>query len=66
MKYLFKVKRESPNKIQYTNMLTKSGVTLLNKLDNVSIEQRKINYDYYITEANKIIENFTCIQLELF
>lgn len=65
-KYLFKVKREYPNKIQYTNMLTKSGVTLLNKLDNVSIEQRKINYDYYITEANKIIENFTCIQLELF
>lgn len=49
-----------------TNMLTKSGVTILNKFDDLPIEDRKINYRYYISEAKKIIADFTEQQLELF
>lgn len=48
------------------NMLTKSGVTILNKFDDRPIEDRKINYRYYISEAQKIIADFTEQQLELF
>lgn len=48
------------------NMLTKSGVTILNKMDNVPIENRNINYAYYISEAKKIVDDFQCVQLELF
>ena len=48
------------------NMLTKSGVTILNKFDDRPIENRKINYRYYISEAKKIVADFTEQQLELF
>ena len=48
------------------NMLTKSGVTILNKFDDTPIEDRKINYRYYTSEAKKIIADFTEQQLELF
>ena len=53
---------------EYTesNMLTKSGVTILNKFDDLPIEDRKINYRYYISEAKKIVADFTEQQLELF
>ena len=75
--YLFKIKKEeiptnSSNWNEYrteesrSNMLTKSGVTILNKLDSRPIEERKINYRYYISEAEKIIAEFTHRQLELF
>jgi len=75
--YLFKVtKEEKPtdssnwneyeSKESWSNMLTKSGVTILNKFDDRPIEDRKINYRYYISEANKIIADFTEKQLELF
>lgn len=50
---------------QYQNMLTASGVTLLNKFDNKPIEERKINYRYYITEAYKIIRDLKPLQLSL-
>jgi hypothetical protein len=50
----------------WSNMLTKSGVTILNKFDDCTIEDRKINYRYYIGEAKKIIADFTEQQLELF
>ena len=49
-----------------TNMLTKSGVTILNKFDDTPIEDRKINYRYYISEAKKVIADFTEQQLSLF
>jgi len=49
-----------------TNMLTKSGVTILNKFDDTPIERRKINYRYYISEAKKVIADFTEQQLSLF
>ena len=48
------------------NMLTKSGVTILNEMNDIPIENRHINYQYYIGEANKIISEFVCQQLELF
>ena len=49
-----------------TNMLTKSGVTILNKFDDLPIEYRKVNYRYYISEARKVIADFTEQQLSLF
>ena len=48
------------------NMLTKSGVTILNRMDDLPISDRHINYNYYISEANKIIADFVYQQLELF
>lgn len=50
---------------QYQNMLTASGVTLLNNLDDLK-EDPKINYNYYISEARKIIAQFKNKQLTLF
>ena len=52
-------------KKQYQNMLTASGVTLLNNFDDLK-ENPKINYQYYINEANKIIAQFKNKQLSLF
>ena len=60
--YLFKINPEG----EQQNMLTKSGVTILNKFDDLEIEDRKINYRYYISEASKIIADFVNQQLELF
>ena len=48
------------------NMLAKSGVTILNKMDDLPIEDRHINYQYYINEANKIVSELSYVQLELF
>lgn len=48
------------------NMLTKSGVTILNNMNDIPIEGRHLNYQYYISEANKIISEFVYQQLELF
>lgn len=50
---------------QYQNMLTASGVTLLNKFDDKPIEERKINYRYYIMEVYKIIRDLKPLQLSL-
>ena len=50
----------------WSNMLTKSGVTILNEFDERPIESRKINYRYYISEAKKIVADFTEQQLSLF
>lgn len=60
--YMYKVNPEG----KYENMLTKSGVTVLNTFDDMDIKDRHINYTYYIGEANKIITDFVCQQLELF
>lgn len=62
--FLYKWKMENGVK-KYQNMLTASGVTLLNNFDDLK-ENPKINYRYYITEANKIIAQFKCKQLSLF
>ena len=60
--YLMKVDTDGSE----TNLLTKSGVTILNKFDDKPISERHINYRYYVSEANKIIRDFECQQLELF
>ena len=60
--YLFK--KDDSGKV--TNMLTKSGVTIINEYNETPIEDRHINYAYYISEAQNIIEDFVCQQLELF
>lgn len=63
--YLFKYKYEDGIKM-YTNLLTSSGVVIINTLDNsVPIEDRKINYGYYLNEAKKIIEKIKPRQLSL-
>ena len=61
---MYKIDKENASNV--SNMLTKSGVTVLNRFDDLPIENRKINYRYYISEANKIIADFTEQQLELF
>lgn len=59
---LFKVSPEGKE----INMLTKSGVTILNQFDSKPIGERHLNYLYYISEAKKIIHAFECRQLDLF
>lgn len=62
--YLYKWKDNQGIK-EYQNMLVASGVTLLNNFDDLK-KNPKINYQYYITEANKIIAQFKNKQLSLF
>ena len=38
----------------------------MNQLYDTTVEGRKINYRYYISEAKKIVADFTEQQLELF
>ena len=64
--YLFKYKEDNFGNKKYNNMLTKSGVTLLNKFDDKPINERKINYRYYESEAVKIVKALETVQLELF
>ena len=63
--YLWKWKDDNGSKA-YQNMLTASGVTILNTFDDKPIEERKINYRYYLREALKIIEELQPRQLNLF
>lgn len=49
-----------------TNLLTESGVTILNTYDEKPIEHRHINYQYYISKASKIINELKNVQLSLF
>lgn len=53
-------------RVDYINLLTASGVTILNKFDDKPIEERKINYRYYLKEALKIVEELKPRQLTLF
>lgn len=63
--YLWKWKLKDNGEKQYQNMLTASGITLLNYLDDKPIEERKINYRYYILEAYKIVRELKPLQLSL-
>lgn len=63
--YLWKWKYNDDETQSYQNMLTASGVTLLNKFDDKPIKERKINYRYYIMEAYKIIRDLKPLQLSL-
>lgn len=61
----FDISIPCPTEKQYQNMLTASGVTLLNYLDDKPIKERKINYRYYIMEAYKIIRELKPLQMSL-
>ena len=63
--YLWKWKDDNGIKA-YQNMLASSGVTILNKFDDKPINERKINYRYYLGEALKIVEELKPRQLSLF
>lgn len=63
--YLYKRKKLSDGKFQYDNMLVGTGVIILNKFDNKPIEERKINYRYYIMEAYKLLTTIKPRQLSL-
>lgn len=60
--YLFKVDDNGKE----TNMLTKSGVTILNKVTDSTTENKHVNYRYYISEAYAMIEKLRSVQLSLF
>lgn len=62
--YLYKYKIENGIK-KYQNMLTQSGVTIANNFNKLPSELN-INYNYYINEANKIINQLRTKQLSLF
>ena len=62
--YLWKWKGNE-NMKQYQNMLSDSGVTLLNKLDDVDIKDRKINYAYYTKQAYGVLRELKPLQLTL-
>ena len=62
--WLYKVK-EDKDKLSYENMLKKSGIRILNKIDNTNVPT-DMNYTYYISEARKIVNELECRQLDLF
>lgn len=62
--YLWKWKKDGNSKF-YQNMLSASGVTLLNELNDIPIDKRNINYSYYIREAYKIVRELKPLQLSL-
>lgn len=65
--YLYKCLVDSEGRrTNFTNLLTASGITILNKFDSKPIEERKINYRYYLKECLKIIEELEPKQLSLF
>lgn len=53
-------------RINYSNMLKSSGVTIVNNLDEIEGFPNNINYGYYISECNKILFPFIHTQLSLF
>ena len=64
-KPLIKFKLEGQTKVRPTSLCADSGVTLYNKFDDKPIEERKINYQYYIKEVYKIINALSAKQLSL-
>ena len=55
---MYETKKES--------ILSDVGVILLNHIDSVPIEERKINYQYYIGKAKTIVSEFINRQLTIF
>ena len=63
--YLMRVK----NKMYETkkeSILSDVGIILLNHIDSTPIEERKINYQYYIGKAKTIVSEFINRQLTIF
>ena len=64
--FLYKCEVIDGKRERYTNMLKASGVTIVNNLDDIKEFPNNINYEYYITECNKILSPFIHKQLSLF
>lgn len=60
---LFKV---DPETNKYISLLSGVGVIIVNDFNNIKEFPKNINYQYYISEANKIISSFKYKQLTLF
>ena len=63
--YLMRVK-DKMYETKKESILSDVGVILLNHIDSVSIEERKINYQYYIGKAKTIVSEFINRQLTIF
>lgn len=65
---LYKVKYDKDRRELARIQMSNSGVTILNKFEDepVPIEDRRINYHYYINEAQKILIPLKTKQLSLF
>lgn len=63
---LLKYKIDDEGYKHYTNLLSKSSVKILNKLQDTNVENLNINYNYYIKEASDIVNNLRCKELSLF
>ena len=50
----------------YSSMLSASGVRIVNNFDDITEFPNDINYNYYISEVNKILAPFAVRQLSLF
>ena len=64
--YLFKCKVKNNIRSGYINMLKGHGVKIVNDLNLITEFPTDIDYDYYIGECKKIINQFECQQLSLF
>ena len=63
--YLMRVK-DKMYETKKENILSDVGVILLNHIDSIPIEERKINYQYYIGKAKTIVSEFINRQLTIF
>ena len=63
--YLMRVK-DKMYETKKESILSDVGVILLNHIDSVPIEKRKINYQYYIGKAKTIVSEFINRQLTIF
>lgn len=64
--WLYKCKVDlNGNRSNYIKLLTDSGVTIINTIDNTNLPTN-INYSYYISSAQKIVDKFRYKQLSLF
>ena len=59
-------KKKTEDGYSFTNMLRDSGVIIVNDLTKITEFPKDINYNYYISEANKIVNSFSITQLSLF
>ena len=58
--------REKEQRTNYIKLLTDSGVTIMNTIENNQLIPDNINYRFYISAANKIVSFFKNKQLTLF
>lgn len=64
--YLFKCKVDAGVRSGYINILKDHGVQIVNNIESITTFPTDIDYDYYIAECKKIIDQFECQQLSLF